>query len=530
MLQSSVMDRQSFYITTSIPYLNAKPHLGFALEAVQTDVIARFWRGQKKDVFFLSGADEHGAKIARAAESAGRNPKDFVDENARHFQFLLRELNVSNDDFIRTTDKKQHWPGVQKLWQLLKDNNAIYKDIYKGFYCEGCEAFITEKDLSGGLCRVHKKPPEVIEEENYFFRLSEFKDKIKKAIESGEFNILPEWRKSEISNMLDGIGDISFSRPSKDIDWGIPVPDDESQTIYVWGDALPNYITGLGWGSDNDKLFEKYWPADAHVIGKDIIKFHAIFWPAMLLSAGLPLPKKLFVHGFIHVGGEKMSKSVGNVVDPFPLIKKYGADAVRFYLLNEVPTFSDGEYSHKHFHEVYEGSLVHGLGNLVSRTATMIHALPGGSVFHRPEEELGRFPFRKKFMIDKRNDSIQLETQTPYAVLRGVVEPRVLEELQKFNIGEALGVLWAFIKSLDEYITDHEPYKKAKENPEEAAAILWNIASSLFEVSFLLEPFLPETSENIRKTFGINSDVSSQLPEKFVVASKPSHIFPKLDE
>src|SRR3990167_1528800 len=281
------MAKEKFYITTSIPYLNAKPHLGFALEALQADILARYSRLLGKDVFFLSGTDEHGAKVMKAAEVAGKSPKEFTDEFSGFFQDLLKKLNISNDDFIRTSDKKRHWPGAQLLWKKLADSGDIYKGFYKGLYCVGHEAFITEKDLKDGLCEIHKKPPEVVEEENYFFKLSKYKGGLRKIIESGGFQILPASRKMETLNMLEEIGDISFSRPSKDISWGVPVPDDATQTMYVWCDALSNYITALGYGQEpreNAKRFSTWWPAGVHVVGKDIFKFHAIFWPAMLIS------------------------------------------------------------------------------------------------------------------------------------------------------------------------------------------------------------------------------------------------------
>src|SRR3989344_2915779 len=375
--------KEKFYITTSIPYLNAPPHLGFALEALQADAIARYNRLSGKDVFFLSGTDEHGAKVMRTAEAAEKTPKEFVDNLAKIFQGLLKKLNISNDDFIRTSDEKRHWPGAQLLWKKLAGSGDIYKSIYKGLYCVGHEAFITEKDMEGGVCVLHKKPPEEVEEENYFFKLSKYTNRLLETISKEEIKILPDFRKEETLNMLKEIGDVSFSRPAKDISWGVPVPGDATQTMYVWCDALANYITALGFGSSDETKFKKFWPADMHIVGKDIMKFHTIFWLAILMSAGLPLPKTIFVHGFINVKGEKMSKSVGNVIDPFPLIKKYGAEAVRFYLAHEVSTFGDSDYSDEHFGDVYGGLLVNGLGNLLSRVAKMLSFFPAGA---RPEE------------------------------------------------------------------------------------------------------------------------------------------------
>ncbi|HEY4521602.1 MAG TPA: methionine--tRNA ligase [Candidatus Paceibacterota bacterium] len=470
--------KKKFYITTSIPYLNGDPHLGFALEATQADSIARYHRVLEEDVFFLSGSDEHGATIVKAAEKSGKNPKDFVDGQVLKFVSLLQKLGISNDDFIRTSDQKRHWTGAQELWKKMQDAGDIYKGFYKGLYCVGHEAFITDKDLENGKCKLHKNEPEKIEEENYFFRLSKHTKKVKELIEKDEIKILPEFRKNEVLNMLDNAEDISFSRPAKDLSWGIPVPDDATQTMYVWCDALSNYLTAVGYGSkefdfNNTPLLTKegargrYWPADVHVVGKDIIKFHAVFWPAMLLSAGLPLPKTIFVHGFINLKGEKMSKTVGNVVDPLPLIEKYDRDAVRFFLLHEVSTFGDSDYSEEHFHDVYEGLLVSRLGNLVSRVTKMIENVSG--VEKSDAGELGAEKVQNKYH----------------------------EFMKKYEIGEAIKLAWSFIHQLDEYIEQNKVYKLIKENPEDAKRKLGSLSESIKIISELIQPFLPETAEKI---------------------------------
>lgn len=465
------MQKNKFYITTSIPYLNGAPHLGFALEAVQADAIARYHRFLNEDVFFLSGADEHGATIVRAAEKLGKNPKEFVDEQVLKFLSLLKKLGISNDDFIRTSDQKRHWPGAQELWKKLENTGDIYKGFYKGLYCVGHEAFVTDKDLEKSKCKLHKKEPEKVEEENYFFRLSKYTKKIKELIEKRELKILPEFRKNEVLNILDGVEDISFSRPAKDISWGIPVPGDATQTMYVWCDALSNYITALGSPLlTKEGARGRYWPADVHIIGKDIIKFHAVFWPAMLLSAGLPLPKTIFVHGFINLKGEKMSKTVGNVVDPFSLIEKYGTDAVRFYLLHEVSTFGDSDYSEEHFHDIYEGLLVSRLGNLVSRVTKMIQNI---------NEEVGV----------SANGEFSLDIEK--------IRKEYGEFMKKYEIGEAIKLVWSFIQKLDEYIEKNKVYNLIKENPEDAKTKLGNLSEAILTVSELIKPFLPETSEKI---------------------------------
>src|SRR3989344_53768 len=325
---------KKFYITTSIAYVNAPPHIGFALESVQADVLARWHRQQGEEVFFVSGTDEHGAKIVRAAEAAGKAPQELVDANAQEFKNLKKTLNLSWDGFIRASDQKTHWPVAQELWRRLEASGDLYKKRYSGRYCVGHEAFITQKDLKDGRCDLHKKEPETIEEENWFFKLSNYTKEIESRIRNNELRIVPESRKNEILALLEeGLEDVSFSRPRKDLDWGVPVPEDDTQTMYVWADALSNYISGYG----GIKAWEEH-PADVHCIGKDILRFHGAIWPAMLLSANLPLPKNIFVHGFITVDGEKMSKSVGNVIDPFELVKRYGTDAVRYYLLREIPS------------------------------------------------------------------------------------------------------------------------------------------------------------------------------------------------
>lgn len=501
------MSKNKFYITTSIPYLNAPPHLGFALEVTQADAIARYHRLLEKDVFFLSGSDEHGAKIARSAEMANKDKREFVDIHVKFFLDLLKKLGISNDDFIRTSDPKKHWPGAQLLWKKMKESNDIYKANYGGLYCVGHEAFITEKDLEGGQCKLHKKEPEKIEEENYFFRLSKHKDKVKELIERNEVKIFPEFRKNEVLNMLDEAEDISFSRPSKDLSWGIPVPGDVTQTMYVWCDALSNYITALGFSDGQEAnvqrqdKFEKYWPADLHVIGKDIIKFHAIFWPAMLLSIGLPFPKAIFVHGFINNKREKMSKTTGNVVDPFPLIEKYGKDAVRFYLLHEISTFGDSDYSQEYFHNVYEGLLVDRLGNLVSRVGKMIQNIGG---------EIGA----------TSKNGFNLDVEKIWQEYRNF--------MKKYEIGEAIRLVWNLIHRLDEYIEENKVYKLIKENPEEAKTKLWNLAHSIVSVAWMTKPFLPETSEKILKTF--NADSGRKEGWKKFEVKKLVHLFPRIDK
>jgi len=517
--------KEKFYITTSIPYLNAQPHLGFALEALQADVIARYQRLLGKDVFFLSGTDEHGAKVMKAAEAAGKSPKEFTNELSGVFQDLFKKLNISNDDFIRTSDEKRHWPGAQLLWKKLAASGDIYKSLYKGLYCVGHEAFITEKDLEGGVCALHKKFPEEVEEENYFFKLSKYTNRLLGAISKEEIKILPDFRKEETLNMLKEIGDISFSRPSKDINWGVPVPGDATQTMYVWCDALANYITALGFGSSDETKFKKFWPADMHIVGKDIMKFHTIFWLAMLMSAGLPLPKTIFVHGFINVKGEKMSKSVGNVIDPFPLIEKYGAEAVRFYLAHEVSTFGDSDYSDEHFGDVYDGLLANCLGNLLSRIARMMNTF---SSIAKPEESrLSNYPLKKNLnFLASAGSKFAFEETTPSFVVDGMLWPAYQKAMDSYDISSAIKNIWIFLGRLDEYIEGYKVYKMLKSQPEEAKIILWHLAYSLASVAWIIKPFMPETADKILLALGVGAD--SREPWTKFSAKETPHLFPRI--
>jgi methionyl-tRNA synthetase len=449
-----------FYITTAIDYTNNKPHLGHALEKVQADVLARYYRlklGQDK-VWFLTGTDEHGAKIARAAEAAGKNPQEFVDELVGKFQDLKQALNLSFDQFIRTTDEKIHYPGVQKIWNKLLENGDLEKRTYKGLYCVGHEAFVTEKDLVEGKCSDHGKEPEVVEEENWFFKLSKYTGQIKEKIESGKFQILPETRKNEILALLGrGLEDVSFSRPRKDLEWGIQVPNDAEQTIYVWADALTNYISAVGYGRNDD--YEKWWPADAQVIGKDISRFHAAIWPGMLLSAGLPLPKKLLVHGFITVDGQKMSKTLGNVIDPVEIAEKYGADALRYYLLKEIPSGEDGDFSQNKFEALYNGDLANGLGNFISRVKKLAE-----------------------------NEGVKSGDSKGFGTQVEKLKSEIDRNLENFKINEALQKIWELISEGDKFMNDKEPWKT---KDKEIIAELLYLANQIVEI---IEPFLPGTA------------------------------------
>lgn len=479
-----------FYVTNSIPYLNSPPHIGFALETIQADVVARWRKAKGDDVFFLSGTDEHGIKISRSAEVIGKSPKEFVDDLALEFQNLKFVLNLSYDNFIRTSDKKNHWPVAQEIWNRLIKAGDLYKKSYDGLYCVGHEAFVTKKDLIDGKCEIHKTEPEIVKEENWFFKLSKYGKEIETRILKNELGIFPKTRKNEVLSFLkEGLEDISFSRPSKDLKWGIPVPDDDTQTMYVWTDALINYISGYGlnakgvarpnsqnvFGLGGIKNWEKH-PADVHIVGKDILRFHAVIWPAMLISAKLPLPKNIFVHGFITVNGEKMSKSLGNVVNPFDLVEKYGSDAVRYYLLREIPAGEDGDFSEEKFKERYNADLANGIGNLTARVAAL-------------GEKLG------DIKIDKKSFS-------KIDVLFSVEELDKIMENFEFN--KYLESVWEEIRILDKKINDNKPWEK---NKDELIKIIQEYSAKIIYIADLLEPFLPATSEKIKKQFSVFGDI-----------------------
>ena len=375
----------NYLVTTSTPYVNGEPHIGFAMELIQADVLARSARMLKKPVIFTTGTDEHGGKIAEKAAENGLDPKAYADKLSQSFRDVCKLLNLSNDRFIRTTDAG-HEQRAQLIWKALKKD--IYKNNYTGWYCTGCEAYATEAVVkeNKGNCPLHNKPYEKIEEENYFFKLSGYGPKIKQAITDGSFKIIPATKKNEILNVInDGLEDISISRPKEKISWGIAVPGDDTQVMYVWFEALMNYITVLGYPEHDD--FKKFWPANVQVIGKDILRFHAAIWPGMLLGLGLQLPKTLYVHGFITVADQKMSKTLGNVIHPRQIIDEYGVDAFRYYFLRHIPSYEDGDFNWDRLHAAYNNELANELGNAVQRTAAMITQYQKGVIGSMPEAE-----------------------------------------------------------------------------------------------------------------------------------------------
>ncbi len=515
------LKNKPFYLTTSIAYTNAKPHVGHAYEAVLADIIARDKRAVGMDVFFLTGTDEHGSKILRKAKEEGVSAQAFVNQISQFFKDLYEKLLISNDDFIRTSDKEKHWPGAQKLWDGIVASGDLYKKNYKGFYCVGCEGFITEKELVNGLCALHGKAPEVIEEENYFFRLSKYAKVLEEKILSNELTVLPEGRKNEILSFIrEGLEDISFSRPESSVPWGVPVPNDSSHMMYVWCDALSNYITGVGYGRDK-KQFDLLWPADMHIIGKDILRFHAVFWPAMLLSAGLPLPKSVLVHGFILSEGKKMSKSIGNVIDPEEYINEYGAEAFRFFVAKEISPFDDGDFTKQKFIDSYNGNLANGLGNLLSRTVAMAEKYFNGNVVpHSPSS----VPFVKK-MTSPAGDQIMEGYGVSYTIEQEII-PKYRECMDEYRIHHALDSVFVLIKELDGYITDYEPFKLIKTDKEKTEDVLWNILYGLLVISKLISPVMPETSKIIENT--ITGDITDNEPTAFSVKPLEKPLFARI--
>ncbi len=474
--------KETFYLTTPIFYPNAKLHMGHAYTTTVSDVIVRYQRLMGKETYFLTGSDENTQKMVDAARKEGKEPLEFLDGIVSNFKKLFNELGISYDQFIRTTDQEKHWPGAQAIWKKLVEADDIYKKEYEGLYCVGHEAFITEKDLVDGKCPDHGTVPEHIKEENYFFKLSKYSDQIKNKIESGELKIIPETRKNEILAFISsGLEDVSFSRPRK-ADWpkglGIPVPGDDSQVMYVWCDALSNYITALGYGRD-DELYKKFWPG-MHVIGKDILRFHAAIWPAMLLSAGLPLPQALLVHGFITSGGKKMSKTLGNVIDPEELLTEYGVDATRYYLARHISPFEDGDITREHFKEMYNANLANGLGNLASRIMQLAATNLSG-------------PVKVEF--------------TGYPV-------NYTKAFDAFDIQGAVDEVFRKIQALDQQITRDEPFKVIKTDPERGKELITVLVKELAAIDLLLEPFMPETSKKIIEAIMANKKPESLFPRK----------------
>lgn len=491
-----------YYITTAIPYVNADPHIGFALELVQADALARYHRLLGEETYFVTGTDENALKNVQSAEKAGQAVGEFVARHAARFSELAAALGISNDDFIRTTEER-HIRGAQKLWEACAAAGDIYKKAYTGLYCVGCEAFITPKELTDGLCPEHRVKPQEITEENYFFRLSRYQDQLADLIGSGQLDIVPGGRRNEIAEFIrQGLEDFSISRSQERAKhWGIPVPGDPSQVMYVWFDALTNYINALGYG-ESDEKFGRFWDANdrtVHLVGKGITRFHAVYWPAMLLSAGLKPPRQILVHGYITVEGEKMSKSLGNVVDPFQAVQQYGAETVRYFLLREFSSQEDGDFSWKNVGIRYTSDLANGLGNLVQRTATLIASEPGGAVAYRATWDA--------------------EEPALAAVLDDAAYHRAFAQ---FRLHEAAAEVWGKIAAANVFINEHEPWKLAG---EERGRILGIVATMLCHIAWLLQPFMPETSGRIGERFGV--PLVNWKDGQSIRAAKGEALFPR---
>lgn len=462
--------KNKILITTPIYYVNDKPHIGHGYTTLAADVLTRFFRIQGKDVFFLTGTDEHGINIARAAEKAGKNPKEFCDENSKFFKDAWKNLNIKYDYFIRTTDK-QHEENVKEFLNKLKEKGVIYEKEYEGLYCSACEKFLTEKDLVDGKCPDHKKEPEKISEKNYFFKLN--LKAVKELIDTGQLKIRPQNAENETLGLLrQGLDDFSISRQKERVKWGIDLPFDKNQIIYVWVDALLNYISG-----DGSEKFKKYWE-DSHVIhllAKDILKFHAIYWPAMLNAVGHKVPDEEFIHGFFTIDGQKISKTLGNTIDPNDLVKKFGVDATRYLLLSQFPFGQDGDVKEGLFVEKYNADLANGLGNLVARVLTLA----------------------------KNNDIKYRENAPVYdSDIRGRVDAakKAYEKnMKEFKLYEALEDIWKLIACCDGYIENKKPWELTGEDKPKAKKIISDLLYCISEIANLIEPFLPETSEKIKK-------------------------------
>lgn len=520
--KTSETAKPTVYLTTAIPYVNAPPHIGFALEAIQTDVLARHHRAKGRAVRFQTGTDENSLKNVQAAEQAGLETADLVARNARAFHGLRAALDLSFDDFIRTSAEARHRRGVERLWRACAERGDIYRRRYRGLYCVGCEQFYKSSELAGGLCPEHGTAPEEVAEENYFFRLSRYEGALRQHIRNGDLRIEPESRRNEVLRWIDeGLEDISISRSSQRArGWGLPVPDDPSQVVYVWFDALGNYVTALDYAGEGS-AFQQFWLSAQeriHVIGKGITRFHALYWPAILLSADQPLPTRVLVHGYVTVEGEKIGKSRGNAIDPVPLSEALGADALRYYLLRHVRTTEDGDFSRERFVQAYESELANQLGNLAQRILGMIARYFDGVIPEPSARAIGSD-------LDR---AVQALPETVDALV------------ERFALHEALAAIWAVIGEANGHIADRAPWSLAKQisassGPTESQAAeaqlracLYDIAQSLRVVARCAWPFLPSTCDRLAVQLGLASALSDGCLAGRRI-SKAEILFPKAD-
>lgn len=511
------MKKKSFYITTPIYYPSDKLHIGHAYCTTIADSVARYRRLTGCDVLFLTGSDEHGQKIQRKAAEQNVAPIAYVDQIVAGFQDLWKQLNISNDDFIRTTEARHH-QVVREIFQKIYDKGDIYKSTYKGLYCTPCETFWLERQLLDGKCPDCGRPVEEVEEESYFFRMSKYQDKLLNFIETHPDFIQPSSRRNEMINFIkNGLEDLCISRTS--FDWGVPVPIDEKHVVYVWFDALSNYLTAAGYLSDEEK-FNRYWPADVHLVGKEIVRFHSIIWPIILMALDLPLPRQIYGHGWLIVEGDKMSKSKGNVVDPLALIKEFGPDAIRYFLLREINLGMDGNFSRDALVQRINSDLANDLGNLLHRTLNMAMKFNGG-VIEAPGAE---------------NDADR--------PLIGIAEKTVSDYesmMDRMDISAAIKCVWAFIGRANKYIDETAPWSLAKDPAKKGQlnAVLYNLAESLRVIGVLIWPFMPTTAPKIWSQLGLGADFSAvrlddiktwgKIPAGLRV-NNPEQLFPRIEE
>ncbi|NND48901.1 MAG: methionine--tRNA ligase [Rhizobiales bacterium] len=512
-------DRTPYYITTAISYPNGAPHIGHAYEAIATDAIARFKRLDGYDVVFLTGTDEHGIKMLQTARDAGLTARELADRNTPLFQNMVAALNCSNDDFIRTSEHR-HTLASQEIWRRMEAGGDIYLDKYAGWYSVRDEAYYDESELTKGeggtKLSPQGTPVEWVEEESYFFRLSAYQDRLLAHYQAHPDFIGPDSRRNEVVSFVSrGLQDLSISRTT--FDWGIQVPGTDAHVMYVWVDALTNYITGLGFPDDEGARFQRHWPADLHVIGKDIVRFHAVYWPAFLMSAGLAPPKRVFAHGFLFNRGEKMSKSVGNVVDPFAMAEHYGVDQMRYFFLREVPFGQDGSYSHDAIVGRINADLANDLGNLAQRSLSMIAKNCDGKV-PQPQPQL---PDTGTAMLE--------EADALHSTLRDAMEGQSLHL--------ALAALWGVVANANRYFASEEPWALRKTDPDRMASVLYVTAETLRQVAILAQPFMPDTMGRLLDQLGIGEDARdfSQLNSDHRIAAgtsieKPSPVFPRYVE
>ncbi len=483
---------EKFYATTAIDYVNGAPHIGHAYEKILTDVIVRHFYKRSGNVYFLTGCDEHGIKIQKTSQELDITPQEFCDKNAKQFEDCWNLLDINYNQLIRTTNPN-HKKIVQKIFKKLVDKGDIYKHSYEGLYCSGCECFLSDKDLDeDGCCLIHKKKPEKVSEENYFFKLTKYKDRIINHIKNNPDFIIPEFRAKEVLNQLDNIEDISVSRSKSSVSWGIDVLDDDSQVIYVWIDALSNYITALGYDPNgSSELFEKYWPANVQVIGKDILKFHAIYWPAILLALDLPLPKHILAHGWITLDEAKMSKSLGNVVSAQNVLKGFELkipDALRYYLATSAAVGKDGNYSDLDFKEKVNSQLANSMGNLLNRTLSMLVKYFEGEI-------------KQEFIVDNElfNRAKKLINNTK-------------AHFDSFEVQEASVELMEFIDEINKFVTDNAPWTLAKEEKwTQCGQVLYVVLELMCTVSVLIEPYCPNIAKLMAQQ--LKFDINTKLDD-----------------